>query len=62
MKLDNLTLPVQNKVLQGYNTNKDFLHTYFDYANEPDSFRKDWMNYRREPLIVKGLQPQFDHL
>ena len=40
MKLDNLTLPVQNKVLQGYNTNKDFLHTYFDYANEPDSFPK----------------------
>ena len=38
MKLDNIMLPMQNKMLHSYNTNKDFLHTYFDYANEESSY------------------------
>lgn len=40
MKLDNITLPTTNKVLHCYNTNKDFLHTYFDYENEASSYPK----------------------
>lgn len=38
MKLDNIILPMQNKILHSYNTNKEFVHTYFDYANEESSY------------------------
>lgn len=38
MKLDNIILPMENKILHSYNTNKDFVHTYFDYANEESSY------------------------
>lgn len=38
MKLDNLRLPVQNKVLHSYETDENFLHTYFDYANKEEMF------------------------
>lgn len=38
MRLETLTLPIQNKVVQAYMNDKEFLHTYFDYANESESF------------------------
>ena len=40
MKLEILALPEQNKVMQSYNKDIEFLHTYFDYKNEDSSFPK----------------------
>lgn len=40
MRLANIELPVQNKVLQSYYTNSDFLHTYFDYSTEKASYKE----------------------
>lgn len=38
MRLETLVLPGQNKVMQAYMNDKEFLHTYFDYPNESESF------------------------
>ena len=38
MKLDNLALQGNNKVMQAYNNDKAFLHTFFDYGNEAAAY------------------------
>ncbi|AOV08352.1 bacillithiol biosynthesis cysteine-adding enzyme BshC [Sporosarcina ureilytica] len=40
MKLEKMELPIQNKVLHAYQHNKAFLHKYFDYGNDEDSYRQ----------------------
>ncbi|MCZ2258879.1 bacillithiol biosynthesis cysteine-adding enzyme BshC [Sporosarcina sp. G11-34] len=40
MKLETLVLPNQNKVMQSYNNDKEFIHTYFDYENKDASFQE----------------------
>ncbi|MFJ7933045.1 bacillithiol biosynthesis cysteine-adding enzyme BshC [Sporosarcina sp. NPDC096371] len=40
MKLDVLALQGNNKVMQSYNNDKEFLHTFFDYGNESSSYPK----------------------
>lgn len=38
MKIERLVLPEQNKIMQAYNNDKGFLHTYFDYENNQSSY------------------------
>ena len=38
MKLDVLALQGTNKVMQAYNEDKEFLHTFFDYGNEENAY------------------------
>lgn len=38
MKLGFLELQENNEVMQAYNTDKEFLHTFFDYSNEGSSY------------------------
>ncbi|KAA0966608.1 bacillithiol biosynthesis cysteine-adding enzyme BshC [Sporosarcina sp. ANT_H38] len=38
MKLEIVALQENNKVMQSYNNDKDFLHTFFDYKNEESSY------------------------
>ncbi|CAM3086958.1 bacillithiol biosynthesis cysteine-adding enzyme BshC [Filibacter tadaridae] len=38
MKLESLALPESNKVMQSYNNDTDFLHTFFDYGNEESAY------------------------
>ena len=38
MKLEFLALQGNNKVMQAYNEDKEFLHTFFDYSNEGSSY------------------------
>ena len=38
MKMERLALPEQNKIMQAYNNDKGFLHTYFDYENKQSSY------------------------
>lgn len=38
MKMERLALPEQNKIMQAYNNDKGFLHTYFDYENIQSSY------------------------
>ena len=40
MKLEDLALQGNNKVMQAYNEDKEFLHTFFDYSNEGSSYPK----------------------
>ncbi len=40
MKLGVLELQGNNKVMQAYNEDKEFLHTFFDYGNEGSSYPK----------------------
>lgn len=40
MKLEEIDLPIQNKVMQSYNDDEDFINTYFDYKNTQSSFPK----------------------
>lgn len=55
MKLDNIILPMQNKILHSYNTNKDFLHTYFDYANEERSYPERAKELSERPYNRQGI-------
>lgn len=55
MKLDKIELPVQNKVLHSYNTNKEFVHTYFDYANEALAFPKRLKELTTRAFNRKGV-------
>ncbi|AMQ07323.1 bacillithiol biosynthesis cysteine-adding enzyme BshC [Sporosarcina psychrophila] len=38
MELESLALQEKNKVMQSYNNDKEFLHTFFDYENEESSY------------------------
>jgi bacillithiol synthase len=38
MELEALALQEKNKVMQAYNNDKEFLHTFFDYENEESSY------------------------
>ncbi|WP_172369776.1 bacillithiol biosynthesis cysteine-adding enzyme BshC [Sporosarcina jiandibaonis] len=38
MKVDNIALQEQNKVMQSYNNDNEFIHTYFDYENKESSY------------------------
>ncbi|WP_186671323.1 bacillithiol biosynthesis cysteine-adding enzyme BshC [Sporosarcina sp. BP05] len=38
MELESLVLQEKNKVMQSYNNDKEFLHTFFDYENEESSY------------------------
>ena len=38
MKVDNIALLEQNKVMQSYNNDNEFIHTYFDYINMESSY------------------------
>ncbi|MBE1553564.1 bacillithiol biosynthesis cysteine-adding enzyme BshC [Sporosarcina limicola] len=38
MELEVLSLQEKNKVMQAYNDDKDFLHTFFDYENQESSY------------------------
>ena len=38
MKLEILALQEKNKVMQSYNNDKEFLHTFFDYENEESAY------------------------
>ena len=38
MELETLALQEKNKVMQSYNNDKEFLHTFFDYENEESSY------------------------
>ena len=38
MKVDNIALLEQNKVMQSYNHDNEFIHTYFDYENKESSY------------------------
>jgi len=40
MELELKALPEHNKLMQSYNNDKDFVHTYFDYTNSELSFPK----------------------
>ena len=40
MKLELMALPEQNKIMQSYYNDRNFLHTYFDYENSERSFPK----------------------
>lgn len=40
MKLELMALPEQNKIMQSYYNDRNFLHTYFDYENSESSFPK----------------------
>lgn len=38
MKVENIALQEQNKVMQSYNHDNEFIHTYFDYENKESSY------------------------
>ena len=38
MKLEVIALQGNNKVMQSYNEDKEFLHTFFDYGHEESSY------------------------
>jgi bacillithiol biosynthesis cysteine-adding enzyme BshC len=40
MELKQVALPVKNKVMQSYNNDQDFIHTFFDYKNKESSFQE----------------------
>lgn len=40
MKLEELKLPVQSAIMQAYLDDASFLHTYFDYPNEEQSYEE----------------------
>ena len=50
MKLEEIDLPIQNKVMQSYNHDDDFINTYFDYKNTQSSFPK-----RLEELTTRSF-------
>ena len=50
MKLETLALPEKNKVMQSYNKDKEFLHTFFDYKNEESSYPERLKNLRTAHL------------
>ena len=41
MELEILALHEKNKVMQSYNNDKEFLHTFFDYENEESSLSRE---------------------
>lgn len=40
MELELVALPEKNKVMQSYNNDQDFIHTFFDYENKESSFQE----------------------
>ena len=56
MKVDNIALLEQNKVMQSYNDDNEFIHTYFDYENKESSYSErltelSTRNYKRKQLV-----------
>ena len=55
MKVDNIALLEQNKVMQSYNNDNEFIHTYFDYENKESSYQErlselSARNFKRKQL------------
>lgn len=55
MILEEIELPIQNKVMQSYINDKEFLHTYFDYENEQDSFPKRLEELKKRSFNHQGV-------
>ena len=56
MKVENVALLEQNKVMQSYNDDNEFIHTYFDYENKESSYSErltelSARNYKRKQLV-----------
>jgi bacillithiol synthase len=55
MKVENIALREQNKVMQSYNHDNEFIHTYFDYENKESSYPErlaelSTRNFKRKQL------------
>ncbi|QUW21792.1 bacillithiol biosynthesis cysteine-adding enzyme BshC [Sporosarcina sp. Marseille-Q4063] len=55
MKVENIALQEQNKVMQSYNHDNEFIHTYFDYENKESSYPErlaelSTRNFKRKQL------------
>ncbi len=65
MEFETIVLPKVNKVMHAYNTNKDFLHNYFDYDTGATSYQQRVSelknrSYKRQQLsevIYKFMEP-----
>lgn len=55
MKLSTLVLTEQNKVMQSYNNDLEFIHRYFDYENKLDSFEQRFEELTARPFNRQGV-------
>lgn len=55
MDIETLVLGNENKVMQAYNHEEQFIHTFFDYKNESESYPKRLMELSNRPYLRKEL-------
>ncbi|WP_318615541.1 bacillithiol biosynthesis cysteine-adding enzyme BshC [Sporosarcina sp. YIM B06819] len=55
MKLEVLALQGTNEVMQAYHNDKEFVHTFFDYGNEENSFPKRLKELEGRPFERRQL-------
>jgi len=55
MKLELMALPKQNKVMQSYNNDPNFIHTFFDYKNSESSYPKRYEELNQRTFNRQGI-------